>query len=211
VHVSQSRRIVAAQHDKIARPKVNGHDAGAAEKGLSCLRTHGPFVRTTSRRFRCEATACRCEGAYPSVSKSKHEWSQIDRTRNRSHCSEAASLTGQNHLRFISTQPCTVCGRQPCEAHHIRYQPRALGRRVSDEFTMPLCRLHHRELHRQDDERAWWSKFNLISILCPMHSGFGSTPEGSMIRSNQQPNRLATCQSSNHLLSFQTHSVGALA
>jgi hypothetical protein len=52
---------------------------------------------------------------------------------------------------------------------------------------------------------------NLISILCPMHSGFGSTPEGSMMRSNQQPNRLATCQSSNHLLSFQTHSVGALA
>jgi hypothetical protein len=117
MHVSQSRRIVAAQNDKIARPKVNGHDAGAAEKGLSCLRTHGPFVGTTSRRFRCDATACRCEGASPSVSKSKHEWSQIDRTRNQSH---SASLTGQNHLRVISTQPCTVCGRQPCEAYRVR-------------------------------------------------------------------------------------------
>jgi hypothetical protein len=68
----------------------------------------------------------------------------------------------KDHLRFIAIQPCTVCGRQPCEAHHIRYaQPRALGRKVSDEFTVPLCRVHHRELHRQGDELAWWSKFNI--------------------------------------------------
>ena len=68
----------------------------------------------------------------------------------------------KDHLRFIAMQPCTVCGRQPCEAHHIRYaQPRALGRRVSDEFTVPLCRVHHRELHQKGDERAWWSKFNI--------------------------------------------------
>jgi hypothetical protein len=68
----------------------------------------------------------------------------------------------KDHLRFIAMQPCTVCGRQPCEAHHIRYaQQRALGRKVSDEFTVPLCRVHHRELHRQGDERAWWSKFNI--------------------------------------------------
>jgi hypothetical protein len=68
----------------------------------------------------------------------------------------------KDHLRFIANQPCTVCGRQPCEAHHIRYaQPRALGRRVSDEFTVPLCRVHHRELHRKGDERAWWIKFNV--------------------------------------------------
>jgi ERF superfamily len=68
----------------------------------------------------------------------------------------------KEHLRFITIQPCTVCGRQPCEAHHIRYaQPRALGRRVSDEFTVPLCRLHHRELHRQGDERGWWDKLKI--------------------------------------------------
>jgi len=68
----------------------------------------------------------------------------------------------KDHLRFIAIQPCTICGRQPCEAHHIRYaQPRALGRRVSDEFTVPLCRVHHRELHAQGDERAWWGKFKI--------------------------------------------------
>jgi hypothetical protein len=68
----------------------------------------------------------------------------------------------KDHLKFISSQPCIVCGRQPCEAHHLRYaQPSALGRRVSDEFTIPLCRVHHRELHREGDERLWWTRSNI--------------------------------------------------
>jgi hypothetical protein len=68
----------------------------------------------------------------------------------------------KDHLKFISSQPCTVCGRQPCEAHHLRYaQPRALGRRVSDEFTVPLCRVHHRELHHEGDEQVWWNRRNI--------------------------------------------------
>jgi hypothetical protein len=71
----------------------------------------------------------------------------------------------KDHLGFIARQPCTVCGRRPCEAHHLRFsQPRALGRRVSDEFTVPLCRVHHRELHRQGDERAWWAKASIDPI-----------------------------------------------
>ena len=31
-----------------------------------------------------------------------------------------------------------------------------MGRRVSDKFTVPICRLHHRELHRRGNERGWW-------------------------------------------------------
>jgi hypothetical protein len=61
------------------------------------------------------------------------------------------------HLRFVSAQPCLICGRRPTDAHHLRFaQPRALGRRVSDEFAVPLCRSHHRALHRHGDEVAWW-------------------------------------------------------
>jgi ERF superfamily len=61
------------------------------------------------------------------------------------------------HLRFVSAQPCLICGRRPTDAHHLRFaQPRALGRRVSDEFVVPLCRSHHRALHRHGDEVAWW-------------------------------------------------------
>jgi hypothetical protein len=40
-------------------------------------------------------------------------------------------------------------------------QSRALGRKVSDEFTVPLCRGHHREVHRCGDEAAWWRKVGL--------------------------------------------------
>ena len=31
-----------------------------------------------------------------------------------------------------------------------------MGRKVSDKFAVPICRLHHRELHRRGNERAWW-------------------------------------------------------
>jgi hypothetical protein len=63
----------------------------------------------------------------------------------------------REHLRFVARQPCLICGRKPSDPHHLRYlQPRALGRKASDEFTVPLCRVHHRAAHRAGDERAWW-------------------------------------------------------
>lgn len=63
------------------------------------------------------------------------------------------------HLKFVATQPCLVCGRSPADAHHLRFpQPRAMGRKVSDEFTVPLCRTHHRDNHRFGDEAAWWDR-----------------------------------------------------
>jgi hypothetical protein len=64
----------------------------------------------------------------------------------------------KEHLDFVRGQPCLVCARQPSDAHHLRFaQPRALGRKVSDEFTVPLCRTHHRAVHRSSKEKQWWS------------------------------------------------------
>jgi hypothetical protein len=64
-----------------------------------------------------------------------------------------------DHLRFVAAQPCIVCGRTPSDPHHIKFaEQRAMARKVSDRFTVPICRLHHRELHRRGDERAWWQK-----------------------------------------------------
>lgn len=63
----------------------------------------------------------------------------------------------RNHLRFVASRPCLICGRIPCDAHHIRFaEQHAMGRKVSDRFTVPVCRLHHRELHRRGNESAWW-------------------------------------------------------
>jgi hypothetical protein len=63
------------------------------------------------------------------------------------------------HLKFVASQPCLVCGRSPADAHHLRFtQPRGMGLKVSDEFTVPLCRTHHRDNHRFGDEQAWWGR-----------------------------------------------------
>jgi ERF superfamily len=67
-------------------------------------------------------------------------------------------LRDKEHCKFVASQPCIVCGRTPSEAHHIRFaQPRALGRKVSDEYTVPVCRVHHRDLHGYGDEASWWA------------------------------------------------------
>jgi ERF superfamily len=68
----------------------------------------------------------------------------------------------KDHRQFVLRQPCLVCGRVPSDPHHLTFtQPRALGRRVSDEFIVPVCRVHHRELHRSGDEAAWWHRLNI--------------------------------------------------
>jgi hypothetical protein len=69
------------------------------------------------------------------------------------------------HLQFVAAQPCLVCQRSPCDAHHLKFaQPRSLGRKVSDEFTVPLCREHHHELHRSGNESAWWANVKVAPL-----------------------------------------------
>jgi ERF superfamily len=66
-------------------------------------------------------------------------------------------LRDRDHVKTVAKHSCLVCGRRPSDAHHLRFaQSRALGRKVSDEFTVPLCRGHHREVHHSGDEVAWW-------------------------------------------------------
>ncbi len=71
----------------------------------------------------------------------------------------------REHLRYVAQQACLVCGRKPSDPHHLGFtQPRALGRKVSDEFAVPLCRGHHRAVHRSRDERAWWRQGGIDPI-----------------------------------------------
>src|SRR5262249_19435288 len=71
----------------------------------------------------------------------------------------------RDHLRYVAQQACLLCGRKPSDPHHLGFtQPRALGRKVSDEFAVPLCRGHHRAVHRSRDERVWWRQAGIDPI-----------------------------------------------
>ena len=103
----------------------------------------------------------------PSKQTAKSPVSARSNKRRRASAVDKAALTlpvprrirDREHVKAVAKQPCLVCGRRPADAHHLRFaQSPALGRKVSDEFTVPLCRGHHREVHRCGDEAAWWRK-----------------------------------------------------
>ena len=94
--------------------------------------------------------------------------------------SEPKRLRSKEHLRFVARQSCLICGRSPSQAHHIRYaQSRGLALKVSDEFTVPLCAIHHTEIHATGDERQWWQEHKIDPLpiaeqLWRKNHGFGS-------------------------------------
>ena len=78
---------------------------------------------------------------------------------------EPKRLRDKAHLKFVASQPCLVCGRQPSDPHHLRFaQPRGIGLKVSDEFTVPLCRGHHRQLHQAGNEVRWWEHLKIDAL-----------------------------------------------
>jgi Rad52/22 family double-strand break repair protein len=83
---------------------------------------------------------------------------------------EPKRLCDKAHLKFVASQPCLVCGRQPSDPHHLRFaQPRAIGLKVSDEFTVPLCRGHHRQLHQAGNEVEWWKTLKINALETAKH------------------------------------------
>jgi DNA recombination protein Rad52 len=78
---------------------------------------------------------------------------------------EPKRLRDKAHLKFVASQPCLICGRQPSDPHHLRFaQPRGIGLKVSDEFTVPLCRGHHRQLHQTGNEAGWWHNLKIDAL-----------------------------------------------
>jgi DNA recombination protein Rad52 len=114
--------------------------SAAGEEMYEKQGTNGPA--SSSRQFRTTANA-----GNGHVDKSNLSINTPRRIRDK------------DHLRYVASQPCIVCGRTPSHAHHLRFaQPKAFGRKVSDEWTVPLCSTHHKALHGVGDERQWWAE-----------------------------------------------------
>ena len=127
------------------------------EPYLESREERGALVRDAAR----EARQRELSEAPPAVNRSTlARSSRID--KSALPFPEPKRLRDKNHLKFVASQPCVICGRQPSDPHHLRFaQPRAIGMKVSDEFTVPLCRSHHRNLHQAGNELAWWSSFKI--------------------------------------------------
>ncbi len=96
-------------------------------------------------------------GNIPVQTSNATEVDKID--KSMLHFGEIRRHRNKAHLRFVASQPCLLCGRSPSDPHHLRFaQPRALGRKTSDEFVVPLCRAHHRQNHQVGDEISWWKR-----------------------------------------------------
>lgn len=65
--------------------------------------------------------------------------------------------TNDKYLQWVKSQPCCVCGATSDDAHHlIGHGQGGVGTKAHDLFTIPLCRVHHGELHK--DPNGWESE-----------------------------------------------------
>lgn len=80
------------------------------------------------------------------------------RSYDKAKLGDPFRLRSVPYMRTVHGQPCLVCGL-PGDAHHITYaQPRGLGRKTGDQWTVPVCREHHTDLHISPmPERTWWA------------------------------------------------------
>jgi hypothetical protein len=147
----RARLEMAAQAETVTA------DPAPIKAGLGAPEADGPSVSVPARDLDQDnpgngARAIESRGDRPGggIDKSLFAINEPRRYRNKAH------------LKVVALQACLVCGRQPSDPHHLSFtQPRALGRKVSDEFVVPLCRTHHREVHRSGNEAAWWAIYRL--------------------------------------------------
>jgi DNA recombination protein Rad52 len=150
----QNVEAVRALHGLHRRNPVQGLDGTALVAHLkACAR----------RLFEPDRGDADAGLAAPSGSASRNLPAKIDKSVLT--ISEPKRIRSKEHLRFVAQQPCLICGRKPSHAHHIRFaQPRGLALKVSDEFTVPLCAIHHHENHTTGNEKAWWQQHKIEPV-----------------------------------------------
>ena len=103
---------------------------------------------------------------------------------------EPRRIRDKAHLQYVASQPCLICGRTPSHAHHLRFaQARALSRKVSDEWAVPLCATHHRSLHDGGEEERWWKERKVDPVLraCQLWRQTRDASQGSAERHVSMP------------------------
>jgi hypothetical protein len=160
----------AALRDRLVTElnEINSADQ-AATWGLQALAAKDTLLPVDAERvessFQVQLSKLASEAAAESSAR-RSQGQHRDKRRRRTAVDKTVlnlptprRIRDREHVKSVAKQPCLVCGRRPADAHHLRYaQSPALGRKVSDEFTVPLCRGHHREVHRCGDEGGWWEK-----------------------------------------------------
>ena len=140
LNVVDARQLENAFQVRLAELELGADDAEPRRSSLGSMRK----LTTSLER----------KGSEPAKTSTVE---RIERSGLAHH--EPRRARDREHLKFVAGNPCLICGRHPADPHHLRFaQSRALGRKGSDKFTVPLCRGHHREVHRCGDEAAWWAK-----------------------------------------------------
>ena len=153
-----------------AKNTLTASDAGAVEQAYQCA------LEASDREVvdeLCEPPSDQSAPTSPEREAAKVAVSAaLQVNENKSYAGQFVTplrktvrVRNKSHLIFVAAQPCLVCQRSPCDAHHLKFaQPRSLGRKVSDEFTVPLCREHHYDLHRRGNEMAWWANLRIAPL-----------------------------------------------
>ena len=137
-------------------------------------------LKTCARRFADRKGSDRDPQPSLATTSSPHLPAKIDKSLLT--ISEPKQIRSKDHLCFVAQQPCLICGRTPSQAHHIRYaQPRGLGLKMSDEFTVPLCAIHHSENHATGDERPWWQERKIDPLAVAAELWTNRNEKGSSV------------------------------
>jgi len=62
------------------------------------------------------------------------------------------SVRSKPYLNYVASLPCVVCQQEPAgDPHHLKGDGFGGTTKASDLLSMPLCRVHHDELHHDID------------------------------------------------------------
>lgn len=93
----------------------------------------------------------------------------------RSSGRKADRLRSQKRMQAARDLGCSICKNPIADAHHLRTagHMRAMSLKNGDDFTIPLCRKHHDELHAFGDEKLFLALngVDVVRILQQLNGG----------------------------------------